>query len=350
MGALNRFCHRAMLLERGSLVHIGEPQEVADRYLEINFGRDRGRGRAGRRGARGDGEARVVEAWIEDEQRRAPGLGRAAGPAAHAQGAGAGSWSTSRTPARACTCSTRTTSPSSSRSTAREHERSGRFGAGEEARVLVLVRQRARAGPLQPAVHARPPRHRAWTSWTASRARSRSSSRGSEADGRDGGPARSRSGSAASQIRPTTRPTTQGPAHEHRDGPRRGAGRPAVVLPRGSRAPDPRPEGAHQRLARFWHLTYNIARNECKLRFFGSALGYLVAADAPAAAVRRAVRVLHQDRARRPRPGPERGTSTARSCSARSCCSRSSPRPPPGPCAASWTARTSCARSSSRAW
>jgi ABC-2 type transport system permease protein len=27
--------------------------------------------------------------------------------------------------------------------------------------------------------------------------------------------------------------------------------------------------------SRFWHLTYNIARNEWKLRFFGSALGYL---------------------------------------------------------------------------
>jgi ABC-2 type transport system permease protein len=27
--------------------------------------------------------------------------------------------------------------------------------------------------------------------------------------------------------------------------------------------------------SRFWHLTYNIARNEFKLRFFGSALGYL---------------------------------------------------------------------------
>ncbi len=26
--------------------------------------------------------------------------------------------------------------------------------------------------------------------------------------------------------------------------------------------------------ARFWHLTYNIARNDFKLRFFGSALGY----------------------------------------------------------------------------
>jgi ABC-2 type transport system permease protein len=27
--------------------------------------------------------------------------------------------------------------------------------------------------------------------------------------------------------------------------------------------------------SRFWHLTYNIARNEFKLRFFGSALGYV---------------------------------------------------------------------------
>jgi ABC-2 type transport system permease protein len=27
--------------------------------------------------------------------------------------------------------------------------------------------------------------------------------------------------------------------------------------------------------ARFWHLTFNIARNEFKLKFFGSALGYL---------------------------------------------------------------------------
>ena len=40
MGALKRFCHRALLLERGSIVALGEPQEVGDRYLEINFGRD----------------------------------------------------------------------------------------------------------------------------------------------------------------------------------------------------------------------------------------------------------------------------------------------------------------------
>jgi ABC-type polysaccharide/polyol phosphate transport system ATPase subunit len=67
MGTLNRFCHRALLLERGSMVHLGEPHDVADRYLEINFGRQpEARGdSAGDRG--GDGDARIVEVCIEDE-------------------------------------------------------------------------------------------------------------------------------------------------------------------------------------------------------------------------------------------------------------------------------------------
>jgi ABC-type polysaccharide/polyol phosphate transport system ATPase subunit len=67
MGALNRFCHRALLLERGSVVHLGEPHEVADRYLEVNFGRqpDAAGETAGERS--GDGDARVIEAWVEDD-------------------------------------------------------------------------------------------------------------------------------------------------------------------------------------------------------------------------------------------------------------------------------------------
>jgi ABC-type polysaccharide/polyol phosphate transport system ATPase subunit len=67
MGSLNRFCHRALLLERGSIVHLGEPQEVGDRYLEINFGRDSEvAGSAADASAEG-GEAKVVEAWVEGE-------------------------------------------------------------------------------------------------------------------------------------------------------------------------------------------------------------------------------------------------------------------------------------------
>ena len=71
MGSLVRFCHRAMLLERGEMIHIGDPQAVADRYLEINFGRDpaavdaEGPGSSGEHIA-GGGEARVLEVWVED--------------------------------------------------------------------------------------------------------------------------------------------------------------------------------------------------------------------------------------------------------------------------------------------
>jgi ABC-type polysaccharide/polyol phosphate transport system ATPase subunit len=67
MATLNRFCHRALLLERGSMVHIGEPHEVADRYLEINFGRDPQAAATTGEERAGDGEARIVEAWVQDE-------------------------------------------------------------------------------------------------------------------------------------------------------------------------------------------------------------------------------------------------------------------------------------------
>ena len=66
MYSMNRFCHRALLLERGSVVYMGEPQEVGDRYLELNFGRDPNA--AGKAEGPGDGEARVLEAWVEDDQ------------------------------------------------------------------------------------------------------------------------------------------------------------------------------------------------------------------------------------------------------------------------------------------
>ncbi len=67
MGSLNRFCHRALLLERGAAVHLGEPHEVADRYLEINFGRDPQETVESDEKRSGDGDARVTEAWVADE-------------------------------------------------------------------------------------------------------------------------------------------------------------------------------------------------------------------------------------------------------------------------------------------
>ena len=63
MMALRRFCDRAMLLEQGSMVHLGEPKDVAEQYLEINFGRDPETSKGEHSG---DGEARVVEVWVED--------------------------------------------------------------------------------------------------------------------------------------------------------------------------------------------------------------------------------------------------------------------------------------------
>ncbi len=67
MSALNRFCNRALLLEEGEVVQLGDPQEVSDRYLEINFSRTPDQGSSVGRDSGERGEARVVEAWIEDD-------------------------------------------------------------------------------------------------------------------------------------------------------------------------------------------------------------------------------------------------------------------------------------------
>jgi ABC-type polysaccharide/polyol phosphate transport system ATPase subunit len=87
MSAVNRFCHRAMLLERGEMVVLGEPDKVADRYLAVNFDHvadhepdippvrtaEASSGEGSEEEARfGDQKARIVEAWLEadDGQRR----------------------------------------------------------------------------------------------------------------------------------------------------------------------------------------------------------------------------------------------------------------------------------------
>jgi ABC-type polysaccharide/polyol phosphate transport system ATPase subunit len=86
MNAVQRFCDRALLLEHGRPVELGEPERVGDRYLELNFSRDArdaeareagdeaARGPSAPQGAErdavrlGDGRAEIVEAWFEDEQ------------------------------------------------------------------------------------------------------------------------------------------------------------------------------------------------------------------------------------------------------------------------------------------
>jgi ABC-type polysaccharide/polyol phosphate transport system ATPase subunit len=69
MSAVTRFCHRAMLLERGAMVDIGDPSDVADRYLEIAFGRAAGYDHPDVGSARmGDGSARISDVWLGDDR------------------------------------------------------------------------------------------------------------------------------------------------------------------------------------------------------------------------------------------------------------------------------------------
>ena len=67
MGNVQRFCDRAMLLERGTVVELGAPDRVASRYLELNFNRAMSRppARTPMRALRRP--PRIVEAWFEDD-------------------------------------------------------------------------------------------------------------------------------------------------------------------------------------------------------------------------------------------------------------------------------------------
>jgi ABC-type polysaccharide/polyol phosphate transport system ATPase subunit len=72
MGAVHRFCDRAMLLERGRVIEIGDPDDVGNRYLELNFSEAARNDAASERDLgstdrMGDGSAEIVEAWFEDE-------------------------------------------------------------------------------------------------------------------------------------------------------------------------------------------------------------------------------------------------------------------------------------------
>jgi ABC-type polysaccharide/polyol phosphate transport system ATPase subunit len=67
MGSVQRFCDRAMLLERGRVVDVGDPDVVATKYGEINFGQTSGDEAAGlAEGAGVRPVASILSAWCED--------------------------------------------------------------------------------------------------------------------------------------------------------------------------------------------------------------------------------------------------------------------------------------------
>ena len=70
MGGVQRFCDRAMLLDKGRMIEIGEPATIARRYNELNFGRAVHQiedaceeSREQRTGTR---DAEIIDAWFED--------------------------------------------------------------------------------------------------------------------------------------------------------------------------------------------------------------------------------------------------------------------------------------------
>ncbi len=65
MSSVRRFCHRAMVLERGHVVDTGDPVRVGERYLELNFHHEQPVDDDSERDRFGDRSARFVGLWIE---------------------------------------------------------------------------------------------------------------------------------------------------------------------------------------------------------------------------------------------------------------------------------------------
>ncbi len=64
MGTVEDYCHRAMLIDRGHIQHIGDPAEVGRRYVRLNF--ERGSEVGGGAAAGANDQVRLLDAWIED--------------------------------------------------------------------------------------------------------------------------------------------------------------------------------------------------------------------------------------------------------------------------------------------
>jgi ABC-type polysaccharide/polyol phosphate transport system ATPase subunit len=68
MGAVERFCDRAMLLERGKMLEIGAPEQIARSYRQVNFGQLVHGAPDDRDGPQeiGTRDAQIMAAWFEN--------------------------------------------------------------------------------------------------------------------------------------------------------------------------------------------------------------------------------------------------------------------------------------------
>ncbi len=70
MGQVQRFCDRALLLERGKVVALDDARTVARRYTQLNFATrdDSHTVRSLAAGLEGDGSAEIVDAWVQSAE------------------------------------------------------------------------------------------------------------------------------------------------------------------------------------------------------------------------------------------------------------------------------------------
>ena len=68
LATVERFCDRALLLERGEIAAIGDPVEVTRTYFQHNLEEEQGEATAGggEAGRWGDGAAEILDVWFED--------------------------------------------------------------------------------------------------------------------------------------------------------------------------------------------------------------------------------------------------------------------------------------------
>jgi ABC-type polysaccharide/polyol phosphate transport system ATPase subunit/cold shock CspA family protein len=66
MAAVEQYCHRAMLLSDGKVVEIGEPDEIARRYLRLNFEQRVEQSAPIEEGGGTGDDVRLIDIWLED--------------------------------------------------------------------------------------------------------------------------------------------------------------------------------------------------------------------------------------------------------------------------------------------